>query len=128
MRRLRYEAIRGSPRLMSDRVRPYLRRKSLLTASALTLFAVFVSVRLDLKDTFGLGRIEQLAGNVGYLELLRFSDPDWADQALAAAMDRINETKALIIDLRSNHGGSPAMGVLLPSYFFDKPMHWVDFQ
>jgi Peptidase family S41/N-terminal domain of Peptidase_S41 in eukaryotic IRBP len=57
---------------------------------------------------FGINRVDQLAGNVGYLDLHGVAHPeDEAGAAIAAAMRLVAGTHALIIDLRDNHGGSP---------------------
>jgi hypothetical protein len=64
----------------------------------------------------GFERVERLAGNVGYLELLMFSgDPD-AQATAIAAMNFLGNSDALIIDLRRNGGGSPAMIQTLLTY------------
>lgn len=64
----------------------------------------------------GFERVERLAGNVGYLELLMFSgDPD-AQATAIAAMNFLGNVDALIIDLRRNGGGSPAMIQTLLTY------------
>ncbi|MEM9004058.1 MAG: S41 family peptidase [Cyanobacteria bacterium P01_F01_bin.86] len=65
---------------------------------------------------FDINRVERLKGNVGYLELYGFEPPDFAGDVLAAAMTFLAQTQALIIDLRHNRGGSPAMVALLCSY------------
>ncbi|MEM6427588.1 MAG: S41 family peptidase [Cyanobacteria bacterium P01_D01_bin.128] len=65
---------------------------------------------------FDINRVERLRGNVGYLELYGFEPPDFAGEAIAAAMTFVAHTQALIIDIRHNRGGSPAMVALLCSY------------
>jgi len=65
---------------------------------------------------FDVNRVERLRGNVGYLELYGFEPPEFAGAAIAAAMTLISHTRALIIDIRHNRGGSPAMVALLCSY------------
>ena len=65
---------------------------------------------------FDINRVERLKGNVGYLELYGFEPPEFAGSVLAAAMTFLAQTQALIIDLRHNRGGSPAMVALLCSY------------
>ena len=67
---------------------------------------------------FGIYRVEWLDGNVGYLDLRGVADPGEAGPAIAAAMELVSGTDALIIDLRRNHGGSPHAVVLWCSYFF----------
>lgn len=65
---------------------------------------------------YGFERMERLAGNVGYLELLMFSGDSDAQATAVAAMNFLGNTDALIIDLRRNGGGSPAMIQTLLTY------------
>ncbi len=67
---------------------------------------------------YGIYRAERLAGNVGYLDLRGVADPQHAGPVIAAAMELIAGTYALIIDLRRNHGGSPDGVVFWCSYLF----------
>ena len=80
----------------------------------------------SLKRNFGFEKVERLAGNVGYLELRGFEDPDAAAATMTAAMGFLANTDALIIDLRNNGGGSPETVALLSSYFFAQPTHLND--
>jgi len=75
----------------------------------------------------GFAKVERLSGNIGYLEFWNFLDPDLGADTVAAAMNFINGTEALIIDLRQNGGGDPAMVALICSYFFGpEPVHLND--
>jgi retinol-binding protein 3 len=67
----------------------------------------------------GVRRIEIMAGNVGYLELTSFFRPEEASEAIAAAMQTLTRADALILDLRSNGGGSPSTVALLASYLLE---------
>jgi len=67
---------------------------------------------------YGIHRVERLAGNVGYLDLRGVAPPQEAGPAIAAAMELITGTYALIIDLRRNHGGSPHGVAFWCSYLF----------
>ena len=80
----------------------------------------------EVSENFGFEHVEVINGNIGYMELRHFADPELAAETLASIMDRMESTRALIIDLRRNHGGSPYMGLLVASYFFEEPVHWVD--
>jgi C-terminal processing protease CtpA/Prc len=70
------------------------------------------------KSNFGFEKVERLDGNIGYLDLRGFFDAEAAGETAAAAMNFLGNTDALIIDLRQNGGGSPAMVSLLCSYLF----------
>ncbi|HEX5817816.1 MAG TPA: S41 family peptidase [Gemmatimonadales bacterium] len=66
---------------------------------------------------FGIERAERLPGNVGYLEIRSFGfSARMADAAVAAAMNLLGNTDALIIDVRRNGGGDPDMVALVCSY------------
>lgn len=66
----------------------------------------------------GIARVERLDGNVGYLDLRLVASPDTGGTAIAAAMELVSHTNALIIDLRRNKGGSPQGVTFWNSYFF----------
>lgn len=53
-------------------------------------------------------------------------DADICGATVAAAMGFVAHTDALILDLRDNGGGQPAMVSLIASYLFDKPTHLND--
>jgi C-terminal processing protease CtpA/Prc len=67
---------------------------------------------------YGIARVERLDGNVGYLDLRLVADPQVGGRAIAAAMELVSHTYALIIDLRRNRGGSPAGVIFWNSYLF----------
>ncbi len=73
------------------------------------------------RENFGVQRVEILAGNVGYLNLTHFYRLEEARDTLSAAMCTLRYADAIILDMRSNGGGSPETVVLLASYFFDAP-------
>ncbi len=78
-------------------------------------------------DNFGIRQVERLDGNVGYLDVRRVAIPANAGPAIAAAMELVAGTYALIIDLRHNGGGSPDGVVFWCSYLFDgEPTHLND--
>jgi retinol-binding protein 3 len=75
----------------------------------------------------GFDRVERLPGNVGYIEFRGFFDAEAGADTVAAAMNFVANTDALIIDLRRNGGGSPAMVALICSYLFGaEPVHLND--
>jgi C-terminal processing protease CtpA/Prc len=65
-----------------------------------------------------LQKVERLPGNVGYLELRNFMPPEAVGKPLAAAMNFLANTDALILDLRRNGGGAPGGVQLVCSYLF----------
>jgi retinol-binding protein 3 len=82
-------------------------------------------------DSASLYRTEHLSDDVGYIELPGFPPPEsGAGAAAASAMNELNDTSALIFDLRENHGGAPEMVALMCSYLFGpdpvhlNDMHW----
>jgi C-terminal processing protease CtpA/Prc len=75
----------------------------------------------------GFAKVERLPGNIGYLEFLNFMDEELGADTVAAAMNFVNGTDALIIDMRRNGGGNPAMVALVCSYLFgNEPVHLND--
>jgi hypothetical protein len=72
---------------------------------------------------FGFRTVEVLAGNIGYIDLRFFPDIDFdaaespERQAADAALQTLAHAEAVIIDLRDNGGGSPAMATYLASAF-----------
>lgn len=75
------------------------------------------------KDNFGFKNAKILAGNVGYLDFRYFGNAHLGKKVVASAMAFLENTDAVIIDMRKNGGGSPAMVQLVCSYFFDKKVH-----
>lgn len=63
-------------------------------------------------------KIERLPGNIGYIELRGFMPSEAAGEPLAAAMNFLANTDALILDLRRNGGGAPDGVQLVCSYLF----------
>jgi retinol-binding protein 3 len=70
------------------------------------------------RDNFGFQKLEILMGNVGYLDLRGFVPPEYAGPTAVGAMNFLANSDALIIDLRSNGGGTPEMIQLLTTYLF----------
>lgn len=76
---------------------------------------------------YGFEKVERLRGNIGYIDFRGFFDPEGGAETVAAAMNFVGNTDALIFDLRQNGGGDPAMVALICSYLFgDKPVHLND--
>jgi retinol-binding protein 3 len=80
------------------------------------------------RDNFGFEKAEILMGNVGHLDLRAFEPPAFAGATAVAAMSFLANCDALIIDLRSNGGGTPEMIQLITSYLFEgERQHLNDF-
>lgn len=75
----------------------------------------------------GLDAVRRLDGNVGYIEIRGFFDPEIAAGPIAASFNFVANTDALIIDLRRNGGGDPETVRRFCSYLFDTtPVHLND--
>jgi retinol-binding protein 3 len=74
----------------------------------------------------GFVKAEQLPGNVGYLKFNTFADTAMCATTASAAMTFLAGTRALIIDMRENGGGSPGMVAFVSSYLFDRRTHLND--
>jgi C-terminal processing protease CtpA/Prc len=72
------------------------------------------------KVNFGFTKIEILEGNIGYIEIISFSGfiAEKVAQKIASAMNMVENTNALIIDLRKNGGGDGRVGDILETYFY----------
>lgn len=75
------------------------------------------------RANFGVERVEQLPGNIGYIELRNFHPLALAAPSLAAAMNLVAYSDALIVDLRRNGGGDPAAVAFMTSYLLDQRTH-----
>jgi C-terminal processing protease CtpA/Prc len=79
---------------------------------------------MNKRINYGFERVERLNGNIGYIDLRNFNDHEGGAETVAAAMSFLQNTEALIFDLRQNGGGNPYMISLISSYLFgDKPVH-----
>jgi len=68
--------------------------------------------------------LELHPGNIGYVKLNWFENPAQCREIAEAVMEKLNETDAVIFDLRDNHGGFPEMVRLIASWLFDRPTPW----
>lgn len=71
----------------------------------------------DRRTNFGFKKLENLEGNIGYLDLRYFSNAEHAGPTAVAAMNYLANSGAVIIDIRDTPGGHPNMVQLLCSYF-----------
>lgn len=80
------------------------------------------------RSNYGFRELKILEGNIGYLDLRGFSDVAVAGETAVASMNFLSNSDAIIIDLRNNGGGSPAMIQLISSYLFgSEPVHLNNF-
>lgn len=79
--------------------------------------------RRNKEDNYGFYKVERLEGNVGYIDLRYFSGSKQAQSAAISAMQFLQNTDALIIDMRNNTGGNPQMVQFICSYFLAANIH-----
>ena len=71
------------------------------------------------KHNFFFHKVEILAGNIGYIEFSQFVKPSpGARTAIAAAMQFVANTDALVFDVRNNRGGDGDTATSMLGYFF----------
>tara|TARA_R110000737_G_scaffold353106_1_gene402362 strand:- start:292 stop:1362 length:1071 start_codon:yes stop_codon:yes gene_type:complete len=75
---------------------------------------------------FGIEKIERIKFNIGYLKLTAFGPVKEVGPLLASAMNLLNNTDSLIIDLRGNFGGNEQTVQLLASYLLNQRTHLLD--
>jgi retinol-binding protein 3 len=78
------------------------------------------------KVNFGFEKVERLRGNVGYVDIRGFVPAEIGATTATAAMNFVANADYLIVDLRRNNGGEPAMIAYILSYLFDQPTHLND--
>lgn len=80
--------------------------------------------RMASSQNVGFEKVERLSGNIGFMELNGFINPELGAETAIAAMNFLANTDALIIDLRYNGGGEPGLIQLISTYLFSgKPVH-----
>ncbi len=78
-------------------------------------------------ENHGIRRVERLPGNIGVIELTVIPEAAAAGTAITAAMQLVQHTHALILDLRGARGGAPDGVALLCSFLFTgEPIHLND--
>jgi hypothetical protein len=74
-------------------------------------------------NNYGFTETQILTGNIGYLKIVEFMNPKRAMPTAVAAMKMIENTSALIIDIRGNGGGYPGiMEYILNHYYEGEPV------
>ena len=79
-----------------------------------------------LADNCGFERAERMDGNVGYLKFNFFADTRVCGDKASEVMSSLAGVDALVIDLRTNGGGQPAMVAHVSSYLFSGRTHLND--
>ena len=67
---------------------------------------------------WGIGRVQRMPGNIGYLDMRGFEPAEFGGQAVDHALALLAGTGALIVDLRMNGGGEPLGVSYFVSHFF----------
>lgn len=79
------------------------------------------------ENNYSFKKLEILQGNIGYFSLEGFMDDiESAKPTIYSVMKFLSNTSAIIIDLRENRGGIPAMVSQIESYFFKEKTHMND--
>src|SRR5690606_7066432 len=76
---------------------------------------------------YGISESKVLNNNIGYLKLTSIDINDKSLPLLYGAMRKVENTDALIIDLRDNGGGGSVKGAVIESYFFKENTPLLDF-
>jgi retinol-binding protein 3 len=73
------------------------------------------------EQNFGFGEVQRLPGDAALLVINGFVPLGGAvvEEAIGARMAEVADADAVIVDLRSNHGGAPDTVALIASYFFE---------
>jgi hypothetical protein len=79
------------------------------------------------ENNYAYTKVEILPGNIGYITFNVFvDDVESAKPTISSALRFLSNTSAVIIDLRENYGGNPAMVSQIESYFFNVKTHMND--
>lgn len=83
----------------------------------------------EARTNFGFAGLRYLDGNIAYVDLAYFANPEFGYDAAAAAMRFVENGDAVIYDLRYNNGGHLEMAQLLASQLFagDKDQELFDY-
>ena len=79
------------------------------------------------QNNFLFEKVQILPGNIGYVKFTGFNEMvSESKRTLNAVFTFLENTQAVIIDLRENRGGSPEMVAQIQSYFFPERTHMMD--
>jgi hypothetical protein len=79
-------------------------------------------------ENFFLKKAERLDGNVGYFKFNKFEELQFSKGAIAAALNFISNSSAIILDLTQNGGGSAETVHFLMNYFLPDSTHLGQFK
>jgi hypothetical protein len=68
-------------------------------------------------ENYGLRKVEKMDGNIGYFKFDRFTDLSLAKKSIVGAMNFLNNSSAIILDLRDNGGGDGEASNFIINYF-----------
>ncbi len=88
----------------------------------------FFNDKAAYNSNFGFERVEILPENIGYIKLSQINISEYSLKKLYAVMNLVENTNALIIDLRDNSGGGSTVGSVLESYFFREHTDLLEFR
>ncbi|HEX5413150.1 MAG TPA: S41 family peptidase [Terriglobia bacterium] len=77
-----------------------------------------------LRQNCTIGKVQVLPNNIGYIKFNFFPDPIVCSPIFHASVRRLNQSDAIIFDLRDNTGGIPDMVADVAAELFDKPVLW----
>ncbi|MCJ8291515.1 MAG: S41 family peptidase [Crocinitomicaceae bacterium] len=75
---------------------------------------------LEKENNFGFPKTELLEGNIGYIKIDEFTNPNYSEDTFVKCIDQIKGSDGLVIDLNDCIGGSGSMVWLIISYFLEK--------
>ena len=82
------------------------------------LLVFFLHAQEERKGDMGIREVKIFSGNIGYLDLRSFEPLELSQPRIINTLQLIQNTDAVIIDLRNNNGGNPATVQFLCSWFF----------
>lgn len=88
------------------------------TSSKDSLLLIEDEIASGVAHNFGFKEVKILDGNIGYVNIDGFEDLQYSVETINGAMNLVRNTKALIIDLRNNHGGYANSYQYLSSFFY----------
>lgn len=71
------------------------------------------------RANYGFQEVSILPGNVGYIDMRSFAPAQVGGDTALAALNFVENTDAVIFDMRQNTGGAPSMVQFLISHFLD---------